>query len=514
MIRRLQYLCCCITCFALCELEALSLHFSSHFFLFENADFRSYDRRSFEANRAYSQSNTDDQTRLAYSDVRLRYEEEYQSSKFYLDAFRSAHWGTDNYQGRDEGKNSLYFSRLYFVYSPKPLFAFTFGRYKYAIGDALKDYFFSDTIDGFQLDYKAFPFLSMSFMTDLLSNSVQHKGRGIYGVIDKDEEQIEDFQGDTISWRHGINWNWHLKGEGPAPADKLGLRTFLYHLRYGASTQGGSDLAENGFNRRNKPDNDYLSMGGARLYGSFSEEQDQLSFDLSYAYSRGRDLQFAGERIYDGYGFASHLYHRKAFAKQSKNIFSLSAAYFHKDFAGMKAASMGGMLLWAYKGYYAAPYAYHYHFRDYAKDADSPQYIDRTNSKIFARIENTLVLEGFTSRISCLGLWESLSREYMGTEIELEFRYQVENIRFRNINALFIPTDYYSKRAALNPFLPQGKNTFYGIAFRVEYVLDLGYLYSQKHLPPPSKSRKGRLKQRESQDRTRELFDLEKDELD
>ena len=426
-------------------------------------------------------------------------EKQYKNSMLYVDMVRAGHWGADNFQGRDEGQNAVYFKRLHFVYAPSADIYFSLGRQRYEIGNAHRDYFFSDVIDGFSLAYRPAPdIFSMTFMGDVLSNSVRNEETGVYGVIKKDEEGIDNFRGDTLTARTGLSLKLAMPASPEAALSSLGLRAFGYYLRYGASSQGAADLAENGKNHYNKSDADSLGMSGLRLYGSFFAKS--LSFDLTWAYAQGQDLQFGNRHVYDDSAWALNLIWKAEQNPDFRNELWLSTGYFRPRFASMKGSSMGGMLLWGYKGYQTAPHAAPYHFRDYAKWQDAPLFVDRTNPKTFVKLKEDLDLGRFGASLSFLGLWETQSSKYMGSEIELSLEYRVDNIKFSNQSALFIPSGYYQKRSLENKFIPAGRDSFYGLRLGVEYVIDLDYITIEK------KSKKGR----QAQDKTEELFNNKK----
>ena len=480
-------------------LQAFSLYFTSHFLHFNNADFENYERETFRFNQGVATRNTDDQLNIAYGDLRLRYDTRYKDSEFFVDVSRSGFWGADNYQGRDDGQNALYFSRLYFNYYPTKTTRLTVGRHKYEIGNALFDYFFSDIIDGIEFAYQIAEHTNIALLNDIVSNSVTADETGVYGVVDKDAQAVEDFGGDTVTHRNGLNIHqskvWH---------ENLGLRAFVYHLRYAANTEGGADLAENGRNSYNKADGDYLTMSGARLYAQ--KLAGGLSFDITYAHARGIDRQFDSSYKYEGDATTLNISYQQDFDAAKSNQISLSAGRFTDGFASMKARSIGGMLLWGYKGYYAAPFAYFYHFRDYETRADGAQYTDRTIAKTFVKLQEELRWNQFKAGLAGLGLWETRSGQYMGTEVELNLEYRMDNLKFTHTAALYAPTNYYRERAFSNAnpsgnrFLPNGKHSFYGIRFSIEYVLDLNYINSQ---PKP-----------ETQDRTKELLKIKREEID
>ncbi len=443
------------------KLHAFSLHFLTYYYYFNNADFQSYDKKKYEENQAFGFKNTDDSIHFLYASLRLRYIASYKKTNFFVDLEKSGYWGGNNLQGADQGLNPLRFNRLYFEYIPFSFFQLTLGRFRYRIGDSRNDYFFSSVIDGIEGLFSFKEIFRFSVVSDLLSNAVQAEGAGIYSITAKDEEKIEDFQGDTLSWRVGLR-------SGVTLPYSLGIKSFFYYLRYGASFQGGADLSENGKNSLNEGDGDYLFIGGLRF---FRKQLERFSCDATWAYSKGVDFQF--DRKYNYQGNAATInfdwnWERIPF----KNEIGFSNGYFQEGYAGMRAQSMGGVLLWGYKSYYPSPFAATYHFRDYNKQSSS-QYEDRTNAKIFVKISEKFSFSKNLLSFQTLFLWETKSREYMGTEVEIQWIHTIDNIQFRSTAAIFHPSSYYSTRALDNPFFPSGKNTFYGFYIRIEYLLDL-----------------------------------------
>ena len=456
--------------------EKFLFSFKNQALFFENADFQSYEEESFRDKQASRNQNTDDTYKIVYGELSLLLEKEYKNSTFYIQAARAAHWGADNFQGRDEGQNSVYFKQLYFRHRSSSEFEFSLGRQRYEIGDSYWDYFFSDIIDGLSFLYRSpADTFSINFMGDVLSNSVPNEETGIYGVVKKDEESIDDFRGDTLSSRAGLNLRIGKTKKSAFPAPFFGLRAFSYHLRYGVSSQGSADLAESGKNPYNKSDGDFLNTSGLRFYASLFK--GSVDMDFTWAHSRGRDLQFASEHIYDDSAYALNFLWKENWERKEKapiqNEFALQAGLFEPRFAGMKGLSMGGMLLWGYKSYQTAPYAAPYHFRDYAKWKDSPLFIDRTNPKTFFKLKEKLRLGNFSSSLSYLRLMETESRDYMGSEIEFALEYSFDNIKFTQQSAVFIPSDYYQRRSIENKFIPAGKDRFYALRFSLEYLFDL-----------------------------------------
>ncbi len=508
-------------------LSAFSLHFITYFLHFENSDFQKYDSEKYRTNQSAELFNSDDTSNNAYSSLRLKYDQRYKKTVFFVDAMRSAYWGADNFQGRDEGQNPILLNRLYFIYFPTPSFWFSFGRQHYEIGGALNDYFFYDVIDGIVFEKRLGSRLKISLLADLVSDSSQLEGAGIYSTVSKDEEQLEDFRGDTISGRGGLSFLFDLSSQ-------INLHVFSYYLRYGASSEGGADLAENGRNHLNKVDGDYLFMSGLRIsLGRYKRDNSALAeiaagtdqtgsqtareaakkitrkttakttrktarktignaagqiasegnavgkggrgnFDLTVVYSKGIDHQFENDHLYDDWAAALNASLLVKWASGGNNLW-LSGGYFGSNFASMKARSMGGMLLWGYKSYFAAPYAYSYHFRDYAKRQDAVTFVDRTVPKTFIKLGNRLNLANFSAELRLLGLWQTEEGAYIGLETELEASYSVDNIRWSALLATFQPSDYYKNRASTNVFFSPGNDPFFGFRLSVEYILDLSY---------------------------------------
>ena len=459
--------------------KPLSLSFTSHYLKFENADFSDYDETKYKRNQAVSTRNTDDTFHLLYSDIRFRYNAQYKNSEFFLGLDRYAFWGADNLQGRTKENNQIQFHHIYFTYFPNQKSKLKCGRFRYEIGDSIWDTFFSDTIDGLTYSYFLWENTQLSFLGDILSNSVDNAEVGLYSSIEKDEESIESFRGDTVSQRVGVNLKQSFLDK------KLGLRFFAYQVQYGANKRGGADEAENGRNSYNQADGDFLNLGGFRFYGKNLKEA--LDFDISYAYSYGIDKQFAKKHVYNDSALAFNLlwYSNPKNKEKAKKVW-LSLGHFQENYVGMKGRSMGGPLLWAYKGYSVSPYASFYHFHDYGKREGALQYIDRTNSKRYIKLQTEFLWSNWATKLSALALWESKSNEKMGSEYEWSWSYRIDNIKFSHTSAIFYPTRYYQKRAigdggqAPNHFLPYGKDPFYVFRFSLEYILDLSFVHSQK----------------------------------
>ncbi len=508
------------------QLSALVIYFNNYFFSFENADFQSYDASVFRENQVLRRDNSDDSYKLFYGELRFYLNEEYKNTIFHIDASRFNLWGADNFQGGDDGHNTFSFSKLYFGYAISENSQLKLGRHKYEIGNAHYDYFFSDIIDGFSFKHYFSDFMALGIMGDVLSNSVRNEETGVYGISTKDDEKLDDFRGDTISTRVGFKLSFrdfsqreiqyqvkephntnlsrrrakakrkskrvNAKNKGKSDfLSKFGLSLFAYHLSYAANTQGGADLSENGKNYYNKADGDFLNLSGIRFDGTFLE--NSLKFDFTWAYSLGVDFQFNDEHRYQDHAWSLNLVWEDNFRDLIKNEFCISLSSFASNFAAMKGTSMGGMLLWGYKSYFAAPYASAYHFRDYAKYNDVPQLVDRTTAKSFFKLEDEISWLNYSISLALLRLWETEQMKYMGTELELSFAYKLENISFTSRVAIFRPGEYYENYPP-EPYLEQSSgfianslDDFYGFHFGVSYLLDFDELSVYKKLNSKSK---------------------------
>jgi hypothetical protein len=348
----------------------------------------------------------------------------------------------------------------------------SFGRHRFSIGNVdndfffkvesgHRDYFFSDTIDGITFKQKynigGRP-SALILMGDILGMGARPADSRIWFGVSKDKEEMDNFNGDVVSARAGAMFDYWF------------VRTFAFYLRYGASSEGGADISENGKNSINQADNDFLFMGGVRLSENFG---DAGMGDFTFAWSEGRDYQFDDTHKYSGFGTSVNYTYP---VKSVLDKISMSVGYFHPDFCSMKADSPAGLTMWAWKGYFAAPYAYFYHFRDYQKREYEQSNVDKTVSKSFGKImfdfllfEKLKVYTGFLALFANEGAADQV---YMGTEAELNLGYQIENIRFELRSGIYLPSDYYKERSADNTYMPAGSDPFYGAGLICTYILD------------------------------------------
>ena len=438
---------------------SISLLFNTYSLFSDNADFKKYDPLIYQASKVDS-LNTDDKFGIVYGDLIFRYDYTSQKTNFYLDISRHAYWGSANFQGSDAGLNPLLVNKLYFTLNPISSLSFSFGRFRYSLGNAIIDTTFATTIDGLQINYKPFEWLQSTIVADVMSIASQVDYAGIYSIIKKDSENIKSFNGDTISLRGGLILNFNIPFV-------IGIKPYGYYLRYSANTLGGADHAQSGKNNFNKSDGDFLTLSGIRLYKDFINFGN---LDFTFAYSYGKDYQFETTNLYNGFALnASYKIENKI--NIYKIISLISGGYYQPDFISMKAESVGGVLLRGIKSYYNSPYASYYHFRDYSKNPLLPSTIDKTNSKIYALVRCSLVLSSFLIKVHGLFIFESYSKEYMGTEIETTIGYQYDNIKLYATGGVFLPTKYYSKRSVNNITIPNGSDIFYGVLIYIGYAI-------------------------------------------
>lgn len=443
---------------------AVGLEFDSQLFHFNNADFLDYNHDTYRENQPVRLENTDDRMTFMVSTLRLKYDTKYRNSEFFINMYRSGFWGSDNMEGRDEGKNPLGFAELYFIYYPLPGISVHFGRHSFQVGDALREYFLSDTIDGTQIKWEIMPDMKLTVMGDVTGIADTPSDTYAWFGYAKDEQEMDDYDGDVISGRVGVVFDYWF------------AKVFSFYHRYGANTEGGADVSENGKNYVNQADGDYLSMNGLRLHHDFG---DFGKGDITFAYSYGKDYQYADTRTYNGYAIAAN-YKYELPIDYFESV-QLSTGYFAPEFAGMKAQSMSGTLLMGYLGYFASPYTYHYHFKDYAKDEYAPGKIDRTVSKTFGRIDFGFnVFEvNIDWMVSVLFANEKEEMKYMGTENELNISYDLEEmLQVSMFASVYLPSEYYKEKSQpdkiedRNTNLQRGTDPFYGMGFKVLYRID------------------------------------------
>ena len=557
------------------KIEQFELVWNASYYHFNNADFMDYDPELFSEQSFSSSGNSDDQRHLALGSIALNLSAVHKQRRLVLQSSRSEGWGNDYFvNGGEDSRGelrsqNLAIIQLYIGSHYDPVYTqnilsntryndkesteislespesqhkqnngqlhWKLGRFHYAIGEARREYFFSDIIDGIYLKYtmqdSVFN-LGLEAMGDVLSNSLDSSDMGTYAALTSESsDAIMNFQGDTLALRYGfqiegslnfcrntgdqshalhVSDTVHSHNNRPIEAlleesgdtkdtkkrlktnsnkytqvaNRLSLKLFYYRVDYGANTEGAADISENGRNTYNQADGDFLQITGLRLHGRLF--QDRLRWDMSYAYADGIDKQLEGEHLYrDGAYFvnmSTSLIHKARPVKKQVYL-HWSYGYFGSDFAGMKAEFVDFFLLRAYKSYHVAPYADFNHFRDYAKLQDASEYADRSHAKYFHKLslswqngtrnsEQQVYHPQWRLSLDYIDIWETMSREHMGYEIQLNLSYRRAMLSYRLRAAIFQPSQYYSKRTAEHPFLNHGEDAFYGYHFTIEYRLD------------------------------------------
>lgn len=454
------------------------LKYGSAGYHFNNADFINYDETRYEENQAVDRQNSDDSQSFIFSAITLDFSQRYKYSEFYATVRQSGSWGSDSLEGRPETNNTITYSQLYFNYYISPDIKMSLGRYRFSLEDAQTDYFFNDTIDGVSVRHDLPMNMSYRVLVDVLGIASKPDDTHVWFSLAKDEEEIDDFQGDVISARAGFIFDH----EAFKLFDNyLKYKLFTFYLRYGASTEGGADIAENGKSALNEADNDYLWNSGIRFtYKLYTH----WSTDVTVAYSKGVDNQFNDKREYNDIAAAwNQEYDTSHLGLPIDFLLDSSIGYFGPKYAAMKASSPGGLLLTGYKGYFPSTYAYFYHFRDEAKKEYEVGAVDKTVSKTFFKAGISTYIFGLLPSVHALVLFANErdndgktqfgeTNAYMGTEIEPAVRYNIDNIEFVLEGGVFLPGGYYEKRSEENVYLPLGKDPMYGIGLSVNYTLD------------------------------------------
>jgi hypothetical protein len=440
----------------------LSLTIKSDYYSYKDPDMAAYNQNIYNQNQAFQSLNTDDDIAFALTDLSLDYNKKYLNSEIFIKMRYRGFWGNDNL-GENSQNSAIFYDNLYVDFYFTENSYIGIGRMNYSIGDALTDYFFDDIIDGAIIKYKStaygYPF-DISVMSDITGMASRPDEAENFYMIKKDDEEIEDFQGDTVSTRYGANASfWFFK-------------SFIYYVRYAASKKGGADIAQNGDTSTNLVDGDYLVLGGTRLFYDFKKWG---MADLTYAYSTGYDFQYSANHKYNGSGvsinYSGDIIQMSGYSENFvKNIkASLSLGLFTDGYCGMKGASFGDSLLDEYYGYSVAPYAGAYHFHDYGKISDAPTYTDKTVSKTFYKLMvSTIFRMGIEFDVGLLLITANENGEtgiIMGNEYITGIRYSFNNVVFGGTFSTFQPGDYYKSRSAANPYIPSGKDPFYSYKF-------------------------------------------------
>lgn len=457
---------------------SLKLKFQSSGYHFNNADQLEYNQSTYENNQPVDRLNSDDRLSILASGVQLDFHQRYKFSEFFATVRQSGAWGSDSLEGTPEKGNTLTYNQLYFTYYLNRDMSYSLGRFRFTLEDTANEYFFNDTVDGFEWRHDLFLGISYRALFDVLGVAAKPENTRVWFSLSKDEESIDDFQGDVVTMRAGLVLDHELFSMFDNP---FKYKIFSFYLRYGANTQGGADIAENGKSSLNAADNDFLWNSGVRI--SYDLNGYWIT-DFTFSYSKGADNQFNSVKKYDDVAAAwNQRFDLTPLEWPLDLLIDLSAGYFGPKFAGMKANSPGGLLLTAYKGYFLSPYAYFYHFRDNAKRSFEIGAVDKTVSKSFAKIGFSTYIGGLLPSVSALVLFANEGTNdgartfgeqnvYMGMEIESSIRYNVDNIDFVFFYSMFMPGKYYEKRKAENVYLPQGTEPMTGLGLTVDYKLE------------------------------------------
>ncbi len=458
----------------------ISLGFKTDGYLFNNNDFIEYDHKLYVKNKAIPEKSSDDKICFITSSIEINYSYITPETFLNIGASKNAYWGNNNLSNSSKDANNIAINSLYYNYSPTSNFKISLGRQYFSLGNSINDYFFSDDIDCVLLNLNipaANDIFSLYLITDLTGNSAYPNNANAWSGISKDDETIDDFNGDTLSLRYTYSMSFSF------------IKVYSSLIRYGASTKGSADISENGKNTLNETDNDHLFSGGTRLYKNFSKFGNG---DFTFAYSSGKDYQIDAEKSYEGY--ATALNYSIPFGIEGfyvgylKNYF-LSFGHFSKGFCGMKGSTPGGILTSAYKGYALSPYAGNYHFKDFSKNKNTVTAIDITTPKSFFKTGFQIEIGKFKITISDLLLFanedpkstissnsdKNISGkgnfQYMGNEFSCRLDYKYNEIIIYAEGATYKPSSYYKIRSKYNQFIFNGSDFFYGINFGSEFKL-------------------------------------------
>ncbi|HPQ49803.1 MAG TPA: hypothetical protein PK663_07645 [Spirochaetota bacterium] len=414
------------------------LYFDTDSYFFNNSDFNSYNSYLFSLYRSNQLKNTDDAVFFIYSNLGLRLYNKNDLTSFYTDFYISGLWGNDNLENNNP--NNLMIKEIYFDFNYNN-FIIRFGRQRFSLGDSINEYIFYDIIDALVIGYY-FKYLDLKFSFDIMGIANKTEGY-LFSSIQKDDENLDDFEGKKISYRTGFIINYQF------------IKTFFYYVYYGANKSGGADISENGLNTLNKPDNDFLFLTGLRLYYE--------NTDFTFIYSYGKDYKIEKDRKYNSFGAVFN------FKTELKNFSTyVGAGYFQPGFCGFKGFSPGEVLLYGYKGYFAYPYVGSYHFIDYSK-YNTPTYIDATNTKAFVKLKNRLDIFLGIELINTM-FFDTELKKYMGIENIISTDIKIESVNIDIFYGIYFPSKgYYSKIA--NSFINVGNDPFYTIGFKVSYLL-------------------------------------------
>lgn len=453
------------------ENECMKSYFrvSFDFFYLNNGDFRNYSHSVYADRKVLPAVNSDDALSYVTADIEFGFYKKTGHSEMNLNLCKSGYFGNDNLENADEALNPLRVHEADVAYTSDSGFICRIGRMPYSIGGSVHEYFFNDTIDGIAAEYTAVPGiypLGVSLTVDVLSNSFKGEAVRSGSTVNSDEERIDDFQGDTRSWRTGCVFSL------------VYVKTFHYYLRYGANTKGGADISENGKSAVNEADHDFITLHGLRLFYNFPF----FSTDFTAAWSYGHDYQYSGRHTYNGFAGAADFRLRLGNDGMSVvpgSCLDLSCGFFQPEYCSMKASSPAGIALFSVKSYYLSPYAGAYHFIDGQKDPRSVSDYDSTVPKGFMKSAFLFSSDTIDWTLSHLVLFANENTDsvisnvpgtdekgrgiflFMGNEICAELSIKIDRFQINTGAGVFIPSDYYKIRSQFNTGFPDGTDPLY-----------------------------------------------------
>lgn len=451
-------------CFMDVAASPLKIVFEPTFYSYNNADLTDYKQSTYNQNKATQSRNTDDRATFTLSTVTLDYAKKYLNSELFMTIRADGYWGNDTL-----GKNSqssLMFDRLY----ARTAFGYdswvAVGRQRYGIGEAVNEYFFNSIIDGavmnLSVDIYGIP-LKFDLMGDVTGLSSTPANTNRFSTIKKDDEQTDDFKGNTVSVRGGGKVGYYC------------AKMFGYYVRYSASHDGGSDISDDGRTTVNKVDGDYLYIYGGRLFNDFhvfGKADFTLVFSDGYDFQQDRDVRYNGRSFAFNYEFNLNSTKFQPWKYLNNIRFNFSIGQFGENYCGMDSDGLGGLLLDDYYGYKMSAIAGPYHFIDYDKDEANPTYVDRSVSKNFIKTGIMLSVWYVDMDYSFLLLKDCTKKE-MGKLHALSLNYVDDNLKVFLRGEYFKPGQYYKKTGANNSFVPAGSDPFYCVSLGARYEFTL-----------------------------------------
>ena len=451
-------------CVSYAESSPLNIVFEPAFYSFNNADLTNYNQSKYDNNKAVQSRNTDDRAVFSLSTVTLDYRKKYLNSEFFMTMRADGYWGNDTL-GKNS-RSSLLFDKLY----ARTAFGYdswvAIGRQEYGIGDSVNEYIFNSTIDGIVTNISVDVFghpLVVDIMGDVTGISSTPADTNKFSTIKKDDEQVDDFKGNTVSIRAGGKLGYYC------------AKFFGYYVRYAASQEGGSDISDDGRTTLNKVDGDYMYMYGGRLYNDFhvfGKADFTMAFSDGYDYQQDRDIRYKGKAFVLNYEFNLNNTRFQPWKYLNNVRFRFSIGQFGENYCGMDSDGLGGLLLDDYYGYKMSAIAGPYHFVDYAKEQDNPTYVDRSVSKNFIKTGLMISLWYMDLDYTFLML-KDCKKNAMGKLHVLSLNYVDDNFKVYLQGEYYKPGTYYKKEGSTNSFVPNGSDPFYCISLGARYEFTL-----------------------------------------